>query len=170
MLCACLPATTLPADAPADQVAARVRAAYAELVAAVPEVCRALEEAASFYPWPMVDVRAPAWSRGRVALCGDAAVAFLPTAGVGASNALRTAAALADELSRADAARVPLALDLWEQRCRRLVEHNQDDSRAAGRYCFVESRPLGWARDQLVRYYPVRRMIAQIVASMRQPF
>lgn len=49
--------------------------------------------------WRMADVRAPQWTRGRVALVGDAAAAFLPTAGIGASMALESAAVLADELS-----------------------------------------------------------------------
>src|SRR5690606_2829035 len=59
-------------------------------------------DAPSFY-WPMADCRSRVWSRGRVVLLGDAAAAFLPTAGVGASAAMDSAAALADELSRADA-------------------------------------------------------------------
>jgi 2-polyprenyl-6-methoxyphenol hydroxylase-like FAD-dependent oxidoreductase len=81
----------------------------------------------------MVHVRARDWYSGRVARCGDAATAFLPTAGVGASNALQSAAALADKLSKSDAARVPLALDLYVKRCQKLVCHNQHGSRAVAR-------------------------------------
>lgn len=36
--------------------------------------------------WRMSDVRAPAWTKGRVALVGDAAAAFLPAAGIRASR------------------------------------------------------------------------------------
>jgi hypothetical protein len=42
-----------------------------------------------------------------------AATGFLPAAGVGASNTMRAAAGLADELSRADAVTVSLALELY---------------------------------------------------------
>jgi 2-polyprenyl-6-methoxyphenol hydroxylase-like FAD-dependent oxidoreductase len=118
----------------------------------------------------MTDTRAREWYAGRVVLCGDSAVSFLPTAGVGASNALRSAAALGDELSKTDAAHVPHALEMYVKRCRKLVEGNQKDSRSAARLMFVESRALGWARDQLVKYYPAQRILQRIIDSMRQPF
>lgn len=92
------------------------------------------------------------------------------TAGVGASDAMRSAAALADELSKADSARVPLALEMYVKRCRRIVEKNQDDSRNTARLVFVESKTIGWGRDQLIRHYPAKRIVKQIVKSMRQPF
>ncbi len=153
-----------------ETVRARLGVALACLTDRVPEVRLALEEAETLFPWPMFDIRAREWTLGRVALCGDSGVAFLPTAGVGASNALRSAAALADELSKADAAHVPHALEMWVKRCRRYIEGNQSDSRAAARYMFVESHALGWLRDQLVQHYPARRLLRQIIESMRQPF
>ncbi|MGE0433986.1 MAG: FAD-dependent oxidoreductase [Planctomycetota bacterium] len=125
---------------------------------------------ATLFPWPMIDVGSRSWVRGRVALCGDAGTAFLPTAGAGASNALRSAAALADELSRADAASVPLALEMYVKRCQRIVRRNQADSRFIARFMFVSSRWFTPVRDLLIRFYPARRVIAQIIASMRQPF
>ncbi|MEZ5267742.1 MAG: hypothetical protein R2789_03945 [Microthrixaceae bacterium] len=48
-------------------------------------------DAPAFY-WRMADCRARTWSR-RTVLLGDAAAAFLPTAGVGASAAMDSAAA-----------------------------------------------------------------------------
>jgi 2-polyprenyl-6-methoxyphenol hydroxylase-like FAD-dependent oxidoreductase len=106
----------------------------------------------------------------RSALCGDSGAAFLPTAGVGASVAMRSAAALADELSKTDAAHLPLALDLYVRRCRKLALGNQDDSRTASRLMFVRNPALGWARDQLVKHYSAQRVLRQIIASMHQPF
>ena len=117
----------------------------------------------------MRDVRAERWISGRVALCGDAAVGFLPTAGAGASEAIRAATVLADELSRADASSVVQALTAYEQRCRTAVERNQHDSRRLARAMFVDRPALVWARDQLARRYPAGRALAQVVASMRQP-
>jgi 2-polyprenyl-6-methoxyphenol hydroxylase-like FAD-dependent oxidoreductase len=53
----------------------------------------------------MTDLKTPHWQEGRVVLVGDAAAAVLPTAGLGASLAMESAAVLADELLRVDAAR-----------------------------------------------------------------
>ncbi len=157
-------------NAAAEEIRPVIASALGELLDHAEEVRKAFADADTLFTWPMKDVRAKNWYSGRVALCGDAAAAFLPTAGIGASSALRSAAALADELSRTDAAHIPLALDLYVKRCRKIVLGNQDDSRAAARYMFVESKPLGWGRDQIIKHYPASRVIQQIIRSMHQPF
>jgi 2-polyprenyl-6-methoxyphenol hydroxylase-like FAD-dependent oxidoreductase len=154
----------------AETVRPILTSVFSELLDKCPEVRLAFEDAHSVFGWPMTDVRAREWYCGRVALCGDAGAAFLPTAGVGASSALRSAAALADELSKTDAARIPLALELYVKRCRKLIEGNQDDSRSVARYVFVESKALGWGRDQIIKHYPASKVLKQIIHSMRQPF
>lgn len=58
---------------------------------------------------------------------------------------MRAAAGLADELSRADAAAVPLALELYEKRCRSVVERSQTDSRRLARVMFVRNPRLAQA-------------------------
>jgi 2-polyprenyl-6-methoxyphenol hydroxylase-like FAD-dependent oxidoreductase len=83
---------------------------------------------------------------------------------------MRLAAALADELSRADAQAVPLALERYEKRCRRIVERNQTDSRRLAHAMFVRNPALAWLRDQVVRRYPPERALANVVASAREPF
>jgi 2-polyprenyl-6-methoxyphenol hydroxylase-like FAD-dependent oxidoreductase len=155
---------------PAADIAARLRDRIQPLARRAPSVAGAIDDLERAYAWPMRDVRARRWFDGRVALCGDAAVAFLPTAGVGASNALRAAAALADELSRADASSVPLALELYEKRCRSVVERNQTDSRRLARVMFVRNQPVGWVRDQLARRSKPERVLGQIIDSVHQPF
>ena len=130
-------------------VAALLRDRIQPLAGNDPSIAGAIDDLDRAYAWPIRDVRSSRWFDGRVALCGDAAAAFLPTAGVGASNALRGAAALADELSRADASSIPLALELYEKRCRNVVERNQTDSRRLARLMFVRNELVGWARDQL---------------------
>ncbi len=157
-------------DAPPETIRAAIRDANADLFAADEIAAGFVDDADEIFAWPMTDLRTNTWSEGRIALCGDAGVTFLPTAGVGASNALRGAAALADELSRADARTVGLALELYEQRCRHIIEANQHDSRSLARYMFIENRSLSWARDQMLRHYPPTKMIDQIVDSMRVPF
>lgn len=141
-----------------------------ERLPSVRQALAALGDATGVYRWPMRDTRSQGWVAGRVALCGDAAASFLPTAGVGASNAMRAAAGLADELSRAGAATVPLALELYEQRCRQTVERNQTESRRLARAMFVQRPAVGWLRDQVARHYPAERMLAQIIARAHQPF
>jgi 2-polyprenyl-6-methoxyphenol hydroxylase-like FAD-dependent oxidoreductase len=69
--------------------------------------------------WKLADQRAPSWVKGRVVLLGDAAGAFLPTAGIGASMAMESAAVLADELSRTDVAHLDHSLAFYETRRRK---------------------------------------------------
>ena len=64
--------------------------------------------------WKFEDCRIRRWHKNRVVFLGDAAVGFLPTAGIGTSVAMESAAALNDELSRTDAAHVEQALALYE--------------------------------------------------------
>lgn len=122
-------------------------------------------ETPAFY-WKMADCRARIWSRRRTLLLGDAAAAFLPTAGVGASAAMDSAAALADELSRADAGHMDYALQLYEKRQRHRVELAQKNSRYLARYMFVSSGPMAWARDQFMRFYSLERLMRDISKVM----
>lgn len=82
----------------------------------------------SFF-WNFHDCRLQQWHRGRVVLLGDAAVGFLPTAGVGASMAMESAAVLSDVLSRTSVGR---GLALYEKRHRQRVERAQKSSRQMG--------------------------------------
>lgn len=117
------------------------------------------------FPWAMVDHKAKEWIHGRVALVGDAATGFLPTAGVGASNAIKSAAVLADELGRADAATIPLALSLWQQRVRTKVEANQAASRTLAKMMFVKGHTVTKVRDSLLKHYPVDKIAKDVLHS-----
>jgi 2-polyprenyl-6-methoxyphenol hydroxylase-like FAD-dependent oxidoreductase len=119
--------------------------------------------------WRMADVRAPSWVVGRVALLGDAAAAFLPTAGIGASMALESAAVLADELSRTDAAYVPNALQLYERRRRRRVEAAQTQSRRLARLMFVRSPHLAALRNRALRHASMEQMTGPLIKQLRAP-
>ncbi len=122
------------------------------------------------FAWRMIDQLSPTWSQGRVAVVGDAASGFLPTAGVGASNAMKSAAVLADELGRADAATIPLALKLWEARARQKVETNLNASRTIGKFTFIKGKSAAHVRDLLIRHYPAERAVKQILDCNTQPF
>lgn len=124
----------------------------------------------SVFPWPMIDQKADQWIHGRVALVGDAATGFLPTAGVGASNAIKSAQVLADELGRADAATIPLALGLWEQRARDKVEANQSASRTLAKMMFVKGQTVAKARDLMLKHYPVEKVAKDVLRSNTEPW
>lgn len=124
---------------------------------------------ASMFFWRLEDCRASRWSRGRVALMGDSACAFLPTAGVGASMALESAAVLADELGRTDAAGLPLALAHYEARRRKRAEGAQTASRRIAQLMFVKSTPVAWGRDQLMKFYSIEEFAKEIEKSLSEP-
>jgi 2-polyprenyl-6-methoxyphenol hydroxylase-like FAD-dependent oxidoreductase len=91
------------------------------------------------------------WSQGRVLLLGDSCTAILPTAGVGASSAMESAAVLADILTRSDSKDIPQALALYRQRRFPRAERLQKESRAMARYMFVRSGLVAGSRDLIMR-------------------
>ena len=119
--------------------------------------------------WKLVDQRAQSWVKNRVVLLGDAAAAFLPTAGIGASMAMELAAVLADELSRADVAHLDHSLAFYETRRRKRVEAAQNDSRHMARMMFIETVPLAWGRDQALKFYSLDQLVKQIAKIFEQP-
>jgi len=170
MMCACGGPAGQWGSPPAGRVSGSWPAQLRTLLRRYPPAAAPAGAPPAMYRWPMRDVRASRWFHGRVALCGDAAAAFLPSAAVGASAAMRSAAALADELSRADAATVPLALELYQKRCRPIVERAQANSRQLARVMLVGRPALAWGRDQLARRYPARLALSEIIHGSRQPF
>jgi 2-polyprenyl-6-methoxyphenol hydroxylase-like FAD-dependent oxidoreductase len=97
-----------------DKAKAFMRERFQPLIESDPQLGGAIDDADRLFPWPMTDVRAKDWVKGRVLLCGDAAVGFMPTAGAGANTAMRSAASLADELSRING-----EIARWRSRCTR---------------------------------------------------
>lgn len=137
--------------------------AAAHLVATFPEQTEGL-----FYR-ELTDHRSPAWSQGRVVLLGDSACSFLPTAGVGASMALESAAVLADELSRANARFLPEAFALYEKRRKKRSETAQDDSHALAAWLSTSSAALAWTRDQFLRFSSGNSLAATVARSLEEP-
>jgi 2-polyprenyl-6-methoxyphenol hydroxylase-like FAD-dependent oxidoreductase len=126
-------------------------------------------DAGSLFLWRMTDVRSPRWVEGRIALVGDAAAAFLPTAGIGASMALESAAVLADELTRTDAAYLPNALALYERRRRKRVEAAQTQSRRLARLMFIRSRRLASLRNRALSHASMEQMVGPLIKDLREP-
>ncbi|MDX1803786.1 MAG: NAD(P)/FAD-dependent oxidoreductase [Alcanivorax sp.] len=127
--------------------------------AALLRACR--EDSAPFF-WSLHDCRCRHWYRGRVALLGDAAMGFLPTAGVGASMAMAAAATLNDELTRCDRHTLPQALRHYQHRQEPASRAAQNNSRQLARLMTIESRALSWLRNQLIRFYSLDRALHDI--------
>lgn len=127
------------------------------------------DDLANVFWWNLADYRSPSWAKGRVALLGDSACAFLPTAGVGASMALESAAVMNDELSRTDARFLPGALARYETRRRKRAEGFQDDSRRLASMMNVTSAPMAWGRDQLMKFYTLEMLAQTIAKSLADP-
>ncbi len=68
-----------------------------------PQILRALAECNDLYFDPVAQIRMDAWSKGRVALVGDAAFCVSLLAGQGSALAMTAAYALAGELGRSSA-------------------------------------------------------------------
>src|SRR6478609_3427935 len=93
------PRTALPRDA--DGRRALLSRAFADVGWKAPMLLDAMGTAADFAFTNVAQVRLPRWSRGRVALVGDAAACPTPLTGLGTSVALVQAYVLAGELARA---------------------------------------------------------------------
>jgi 2-polyprenyl-6-methoxyphenol hydroxylase-like FAD-dependent oxidoreductase len=166
---ACGPVKDMQPDTPKGR-RARILADFSALDGKAGAILDSLpgDDEALFF-WPLVDQRAQEWVKGRVVLMGDSAAAFLPTAGIGASMAMESAAVLADELSRADAEHLTYPLAFYETRRKRRVEAAQDDSRHLARMMFIENMPLAWGRDQALKFYSIEQLVAQIAKIFEQP-
>jgi len=64
------------------------------------ELLEEIEKSENFYFDKFCQIKMPSWTKGRVALVGDAAYCASPAAGIGGSLAMEGAAALADALEK----------------------------------------------------------------------
>lgn len=119
--------------------------------------------------WHLGDYRSRRWTHGRVALLGDAACSFLPTAGVGASMALESAAVMAEELTRCDSTFLPRAFRLYEKRRRHRAEEAQDESRKLAVWLAAEAAPLVWTRDQFLKIASTDALARTVARSLSEP-
>jgi 2-polyprenyl-6-methoxyphenol hydroxylase-like FAD-dependent oxidoreductase len=97
----------LEALQPADQIAI-LRKTFADVGGAAPRVLKQLDSGAPLYFSAVGQVSTPVWSKGRIALLGDAAFCNATFGGVGTSLALIGAYVLAGELSRTEDTRAAL--------------------------------------------------------------
>jgi 2-polyprenyl-6-methoxyphenol hydroxylase-like FAD-dependent oxidoreductase len=115
-----------------------------------PQMLAAVDAADALYFDVVSQIRMPCWSRGRVALLGDAAACVSLLAGEGTGLAMTEAYVLAGELARAGGDH-RVAFARYEARLRPLLA---DKQRAATRYLgfFATRTRLGlWLRIQAMR-------------------
>ncbi|AWN51835.1 FAD-dependent monooxygenase [Methylobacterium sp. 17Sr1-1] len=103
-----------------------------------PRVLAALDDTDDFYFDVLRQVRMPRWSRGRIALTGDAAWCATPLAGIGATLAITGARVLAGELARGGD--VPGALAAYERAMRPMVGQAQGVPKIAPRLMHPRTR------------------------------
>lgn len=119
--------------------------------------------------WPLKDIRAKHWYKNRVLLLGDAATAFLPTAGVGASMAMESAAVLNDVLSRTNKTTIGKAIEFYTKRRKKRVEEAQQDSRQLAKLMFVESKWRVVVRNTVTQYMTVKSLLNSIMKDFDAP-
>lgn len=121
------------------------------------------------YFWQLKDARAKQWIKGRVLLLGDAGCAFLPTAGIGASMAMESAAVLNDELSRTSKDYLDTALKNYIHRRKKRLIKAQTTSRKLARWMFMKSSFKIYLRNKLIPYYSLDIMLKGITKNFTQP-
>lgn len=127
------PDPTLPHDA-----RAAVREAYRSLKWVVPQVLKACPPDDEMYYDQVAQIVMPRWSKGRVALLGDACYAVSLIAGQGASLGMAGAYVLADQL--ASAPTIDQALAGYERLWRPVAEERQKVGRSGARWFLPASR------------------------------
>jgi FAD-dependent urate hydroxylase len=126
-------------------------------------------DAEEMYFWKLADARSESWVKGRTVLLGDAAAGFLPTAGVGASMAMESAAVLNDEFSRTDHVSLEHALSLYVRRRRDRILRIQSDSRKLAGKIFLSSRPCAGLRNLMLRFYSTEMLARDIARAFDEP-
>jgi len=95
------------------------------------ELLREVQGSTSFYFDKLCQIRMPSWTRGRVALVGDAGYCPSPAAGLGGSLAIDGAAALADAM-RANAGNFEPAFRDYNQNFRPFIDSVQAEAVRTG--------------------------------------
>jgi 2-polyprenyl-6-methoxyphenol hydroxylase-like FAD-dependent oxidoreductase len=141
----------VPLDSPGEQQAL-LRRRLGDAGWETPAILDAMAEARTFYFDRVSQVRLPSWSRGRVALVGDAASCPSLLAGQGSALAMVEAYVLAVELARSGGDHVA-AFARYQARLAPLLRSKQDAARGLG----LAFAPRG--RVQLAVRNTVMRML-----------
>ncbi|OBH52810.1 hypothetical protein A5682_05830 [Mycobacterium mantenii] len=151
-----------PQDVP--QAKTTLREAFDNVGWECPEILRKLDGTSDLYFDRVSQIVMDRWSKGRVALIGDAAAAVSLLAGEGTGLAMVQAYILAGELNRA-AANHQDAFRRYERRLRPIVEARQRSARAFATM-FAPKTALGvWTRNQASKLLNIPRLADWAVRS-----
>lgn len=160
---------TAPRGTPSDPSQARVgfvRERFADFGADVPRLLAAMgDDGEPVLHHDIEEIEQTPWTKGAVALLGDAAHAMTPNYGQGAAMAIEDATVLARELVAHDD--VATALRTYETRRRPRVESIQKGARRLGQLAHWRSPIATWARDLAMRLAPAsaaRKTVEDIVS------
>jgi 2-polyprenyl-6-methoxyphenol hydroxylase-like FAD-dependent oxidoreductase len=129
---------------------AAVRAVFGADGWETPQILAAMDAAPDVYLDRMSQIRLPAWSKGRVALVGDAAACPSLLAGEGSGLAMIEAYVLAGELARAGGDPA-VALPRYEARLRGFVTAKQDSARKFAGYFAPRTAGGLWVRNLVLK-------------------
>ena len=142
----------MPGPEPHDGMERRatLRGVFGGMGWETPHILAAMEHVEDIYFDRVSQIEMPAWSKGRVALLGDAAACVSLLAGEGCDLALTEAYVMAGELARARGDHVQ-AFAAYEERLRSMIASRQASARKfAG--AFAPRTAVGvWFRNQVTR-------------------
>jgi 2-polyprenyl-6-methoxyphenol hydroxylase-like FAD-dependent oxidoreductase len=127
--------------------------AFADVGWEVPRLLEGMWRAPDFYFDRMSQVQMDAWSRGRVALVGDAAYGPSPMSGVGSSLALVGAYVLAGELA-ASAGDHRAGFGSYEAELRDFARKGQRLAKSNAPGLIPRSRSQIWMRNKMIQLLP----------------
>ncbi|MFI6603994.1 FAD-dependent monooxygenase [Nonomuraea sp. NPDC050536] len=136
----------------------------------VPELLAAVGEARDFYFDSISQIHMDRWSRGRVALLGDAAYCASPASGQGTSLALVGAYVLAGEI--ASHARIEDAFAAYEREMRPFVDKNQKLGPVNVKGMVIPSKFAIWFQLRMIKLMPHMpgrdKMIERVTGPIRE--
>lgn len=138
-----------------NDLAAQKRAIHAAFDATgweCPQILAALDRCDQLYFDPVSQIRMPAWSRGRVALIGDAAFCPSLLAGQGSALAMLAAYILAGELAASDP---PRAFARYEERMRGFILEKQTGAQRFARSFAPRTRWGLIFRNQVTKLFAI---------------
>ncbi len=135
----------------------------------IPRLLESMRQATDFYFDSLDLVRMDSWSRGRVALLGDAGYCASPLSGQGTSLALVGAYVLAGEL-KAAAGDYQTAFAHYEQEMREYVALNQKGGETGGKQLIAPTPAKIWLGNLMIRTLPYLPWKNAILKEIRRPY
>lgn len=137
----------------ADGRAKRLKEVFRDQSVLIPAV--AVHRDDDLQPSDLMEIEMKQWTKGHVALLGDAAHGFGPHAGLGASMAMEDAYVLAGELMRvSDSYTIENALQAYQHKRMPRVRIARELSHRIRLYTLIKSKWLRRMMDVIVRFIP----------------